>query len=66
MQIPTLALPTHRERLRINSNPKLSLEVYRRMKADDFHGHGVSVQELASRLAWLSTSGTTKSYLSNR
>ena len=65
MQIPTLIPPTQWERLRINRNPKLSLKVYRRMKADDFHGHGVSVQELATRLLSLSLSGTTESYLSN-
>ncbi|UCV26777.1 hypothetical protein [Ferribacterium limneticum] len=37
-------------RRRINSRPKLSLQVYAHLKAEDVMGFGVTVQELANRL----------------
>ena len=65
MTIPTLAKPTPQQRKRINSNPKVSLAVYRRMKADDTYGFGVTVIELATRIMTLKLSGTLNTYLSN-
>lgn len=63
LKIPTLSLPAARHRRRINANPRLSLAVYRIMKAEDLYGFGVTVQELATRLLAISISGTTADYL---
>lgn len=64
LKIPSMTPPAVQHRKRINANPRLSLAVYRIMKADDFYGFGVTVQELATRLQALTMSGTTAAYLS--
>jgi hypothetical protein len=50
-------------RKRINSDPALSLRVYRKMRAEDVFGLGITVEELADRLLYLKLSGTLDSYL---